>query len=226
MAVADRRKREREQRRNQLVDAAEKLFFAKDYDNVTMDEIANEAEVNKALLYYYFKNKETLFFAVNLRIAQMLHELYIKYSKLDISGLNKIKEIGIILYNFSEEYPDHFRLYNYAKSERFSSADNEYAKKAIELSIKREQVVIDAFMQGVEEGVIRNDLDPVEMSVYLTIIAKIAMNIDPELKIMLDSKGINQDRFWKDLYRFIQPALTKPFSADLERVNTTSNGKK
>ena len=59
MSNISRREREKQKRRQEIIDAAEKVFFTKGYDKVTMDEIAQKAEVNKALLYYYFKNKET-----------------------------------------------------------------------------------------------------------------------------------------------------------------------
>ncbi len=41
--------------------AAKKVFFQKGWDGARMQDIANEAGINKALLHYYFRNKETLF---------------------------------------------------------------------------------------------------------------------------------------------------------------------
>ena len=48
------------------MDAAEKLFFSKGYDDVSLDDIAQEAELNRATIYLYFENKEDLCFAVIL----------------------------------------------------------------------------------------------------------------------------------------------------------------
>jgi AcrR family transcriptional regulator len=39
MAISDRKKREKEYRRQSIIDAAEKLFFEKGYDNVSMNDI-------------------------------------------------------------------------------------------------------------------------------------------------------------------------------------------
>ncbi|BDZ69820.1 helix-turn-helix domain-containing protein [Methanobacterium petrolearium] len=61
MSIRDRREREKEQRRNDIINAAEKLFFAKGYDDVSMNDIATEVELSKATLYLYFDNKEELF---------------------------------------------------------------------------------------------------------------------------------------------------------------------
>ena len=45
MGVIERREREREQRRNDIIDAAEKVFFSKGRDKTSMDDIAREAEL-------------------------------------------------------------------------------------------------------------------------------------------------------------------------------------
>lgn len=41
--------------------AARKIFIRDGWDGARMDDIAREAEVNKALLHYYFRNKRKLF---------------------------------------------------------------------------------------------------------------------------------------------------------------------
>jgi len=207
MAIS-RKQREREQRRNGLIDAAEKLFFERGYDNVTMDEIADEAEVNKALLYYYFKNKEALFFAVDLRGVRILHELYVKCSNLNVDGYNKIKLMIQSLFEFSKDYPDYFRIYRYARTERFQMSDNKDAKELVDLTTGIWRIMVEAILQGMNDGTIRKDVDPVEMSIYINVMSMGALNIDMSFKLILEGRGIHQDKFWEDLQRFLDPAIT------------------
>jgi AcrR family transcriptional regulator len=47
-----------------ILEAAKKIFHRKGYDGARMQEIADEAGINKALLHYYFRTKENLFNAV------------------------------------------------------------------------------------------------------------------------------------------------------------------
>lgn len=47
-----------------ILEAARKVFQAKGYDGARMQEIADTAGVNKALLHYYYRNKDTIFQAV------------------------------------------------------------------------------------------------------------------------------------------------------------------
>jgi len=45
----------------QILNAARKVFIKKGLDGTRMQEIADEAHINKALLHYYFRSKEKLF---------------------------------------------------------------------------------------------------------------------------------------------------------------------
>ena len=45
----------------QILDAARKLFMVKGLEGTRMQEIADEAGINKALLHYYFRSKDKLF---------------------------------------------------------------------------------------------------------------------------------------------------------------------
>jgi AcrR family transcriptional regulator len=203
-----RKQREREQRRNEIINAAEKFFFERGYDDVTMDEIADEAEVNKALLYYYFKNKEALFFAVDLRGVRILHELYLKCSNIDVDGYTKIKSMIQSLFEFSKDYPDYFRIYRYAGTERFQMSDNEDAKELVDLTTGIWRLMVEAILQGMKDKTIRKDVDPVEMSIYINVMSMSALSIDIGFKLILEARGIHQNKFWKDLQRFLDPAIT------------------
>lgn len=46
---------------DKIVDAAKTVFIQKGMDGARMQEIANEAGINKALLHYYFRTKAKLF---------------------------------------------------------------------------------------------------------------------------------------------------------------------
>jgi AcrR family transcriptional regulator len=47
-----------------ILEAARKVFIERGYDGARMQEIADEADINKALLHYYFRSKDKLFESV------------------------------------------------------------------------------------------------------------------------------------------------------------------
>ena len=59
-----RRERKREQTKQGLLQSAIELFIAKGYDETTIDDIVEAADVAKVTFYYYFKSKEELILAI------------------------------------------------------------------------------------------------------------------------------------------------------------------
>lgn len=57
---------------NQILIAAREVFIVKGFDGTRMQEIADHAGINKALLHYYFRSKEKLFEAVFSEVAANL----------------------------------------------------------------------------------------------------------------------------------------------------------
>lgn len=55
-----RRDKEKKARREEIVQAALRIFAAKGYEAATLDEIAEAADFGKGTLYNYFPNKEDL----------------------------------------------------------------------------------------------------------------------------------------------------------------------
>ncbi len=119
MSIADWKEQEKEQRRIYITNAAEKLFFSRGYDNVTMDDIAKEVGLTKKSLYLYFKNKESLYFAVVLRGTRILNALVNEYVKRSRTGFESLWEIQHAYYSFARKYPDYDRACNYFYSGRF-----------------------------------------------------------------------------------------------------------
>ena len=119
MSVSEWKAREKEQRRNDIIDVAEKLFFAKGYEEVSMDDIAKEIKLNKATLYRYFMSKEALFFTVVLRGVTINYEMLMKVVKKAGTGMERLAAVGNVSYDFARQYPDYHRLINYYSSGRF-----------------------------------------------------------------------------------------------------------
>jgi TetR/AcrR family transcriptional regulator len=58
--------------RDQILDAAERLFARQGFDPTTIKEIGSDAGLTPALLYYYFRSKEDLYREVLQRVAEDL----------------------------------------------------------------------------------------------------------------------------------------------------------
>jgi TetR/AcrR family transcriptional regulator len=68
-----RREREKLRQRQEVLDVALQLFSEKGYYNVSMHEIAKEAEFAIGTLYKFFRNKEDLYQALILQLSDRFH---------------------------------------------------------------------------------------------------------------------------------------------------------
>lgn len=116
MPVSERQQRERQARIQLILKAALCTFARRGYHGTSMDLIAEEAELGKATLYYYFKSKNELL------IALLKEGMESFFARLEESWRNvacpleKIRLVTEIGAEFFSENPDYFRLYSYMMS--------------------------------------------------------------------------------------------------------------
>lgn len=70
--MTPRRRLDPAERRSQLIEVGARLFAAKPYDEVFMEEVAAQADISRALLYRYFPTKRELFAAIYQQAADSL----------------------------------------------------------------------------------------------------------------------------------------------------------
>ncbi len=100
MGIQERKQRERERRRQQIIVAAKRVFSEKGYSKSTMEDIAREAELSPGTLYLYFKNKDELYASLSLRILQYLNiRLEDVKREKDIEPRKKIEAIKEALFD-------------------------------------------------------------------------------------------------------------------------------
>jgi len=63
----DLKEQEKLQRKNLILDVAEKVFSQKPFDDVNMRDLAKEVGISPGSIYTYFPDKETLYVEVSLR---------------------------------------------------------------------------------------------------------------------------------------------------------------
>lgn len=70
MGIQERKKREKEGRRQQILAASKQLFSDRGFHQTTMEDIANAAELSPGTIYLYFKSKDELFAELSLGVIQ------------------------------------------------------------------------------------------------------------------------------------------------------------
>jgi len=194
----DIRKQKNEQRRKYILDVAEKLFFLKGYDDVSMNDIAREAGLNKSVIYRYFKNKESLYFAIVLRGTLIFNRMFKEKVKLKKTGLEKLEEAGMVYFEFYKKYPDYHDAYLYSRSKRFELKEIEHAPEIDLLTKDIVKIICDVIQEGIDDGNIRKDLKPMEVAVFIVVTAERIVRLSPNALNVLKSHGISYEQFIED----------------------------
>ncbi|KPK85345.1 MAG: hypothetical protein AMS27_07530 [Bacteroides sp. SM23_62_1] len=159
MGIAERKEREKEQRRNAIIDASERIFFTKGMDHSTMDDVAEEAELSKGTLYLYFKSKEDIQFAIFLRGAAILLGMMQERVSDQKSGYENLLEMAAVSVEYSKKHTDYFQFFLFFQSANLETLNIGQAQ--IEKSLIEQSpiaLVIDCVKKGIEDGSLRSDI--------------------------------------------------------------------
>jgi len=107
MGIKERKEREKQQRRTDIIDAAEEVFFRKGYENSTMDDIAAKAELAKGTLYLYFNTKSEICLSIAVRGLILLREAIESVAKRSIKNIDKLQELLQVCHRYQKTYPDY-----------------------------------------------------------------------------------------------------------------------
>jgi len=105
MPRESRKEKEKRQRREHVMEAAEELFAEQGFEATTMDQIAHDAELSKSTFYTLFRSKEELLCAMELRDAKLGHEVLRDGATNGVTGREKMLEYGRAFYRFYRENP-------------------------------------------------------------------------------------------------------------------------
>lgn len=131
-----------------IIEAAEEVFHHKGYDGARMQEIAEQAGINKGLLHYYFKTKDNLFAAIfSVAKNKMLSRLQVilemetpLHEKIDmlvdqyLSIMLKHPALPRFVLNELNKNPDRFIKQHFNRE--MKEALNAF-QKSIELEVKK-----------------------------------------------------------------------------------------
>jgi TetR/AcrR family transcriptional regulator len=141
-----------------ILDAAMKVFTRKGFAAARMEEIAKEAGINRALLHYYHRDKQTMFNRIfESRFKEFFKGLFVIFESDNISLFEKIKRMVDHEINTLIKHPD---LARFIITEIAQSPDLliEYGKK---LGVNP-RMFIEAFEKQVAKEVSEGVINPID----------------------------------------------------------------
>jgi AcrR family transcriptional regulator len=153
---AERRLRQQEVSRTQLLDAAEYVFGRKGFHDTTLKEVAELAEFSVGSVYSFFESKDDLFRQIFVRRGEdFMASLHATLDGTKASPLDQLHALVDFEIGFFREHPRFGRLYL-----RYSSATSLSAEREIDIVVRERyeeamRMQASLFRRGQRAGVIR-----------------------------------------------------------------------
>lgn len=170
MGTMSRKEQERKIRYEDIINAAEKVFFSKGLNNATMDEVANEAEYSKRTIYAYFTSKEQIYDAIISRAYTILNSLFEQAFKNNhpANGFEKVMLMGQTYLDFINNYPKYFEAMAYYENQDEDLVNQDEFKAAnYQAGNIGSDLLIECIKEGIADGSIFKELDPVSTAFVL-----------------------------------------------------------
>lgn len=160
MGLEDRRKREKDQRRSAILNAARKLFFEKGFRYVTVENIARKAELSKGSIYLYFSSKEEIY-------TQILLNDIDKFNKKSSLIFQNGKSAAELVMDFAFIYVDFFlndrELFRIMMTFMLHTEDMNLAETVnqhiIEVTNNTVKIIETILQQGIEKDEFPSDIN-------------------------------------------------------------------
>ena len=185
MGIYERKEREKEQRREEILTAAQRIFFEKGLASATMDDIAERAELSKGTLYLYYKSKEDLYITVMMRGMQILYDAFNEVAKHATTGARMLDGLSRAYRSFFENHRDYFRMMHYLQAPQFHKQISTEVQQSCNLLNGRIWDLVRGMLQRcIDDGLLRKDLNPMEIGIILwSSSTSLMLRIDNEHEI-------------------------------------------
>jgi len=192
--------------RDKILRTAQQIFIDKGKDGARMQEIADQAGVNKAMLFYYFNNKELLYLEV---LRSIVGRLFQKVNEVVISEhepKKKLEQLVEAYMNFlieNEGLPRIMLREIASGGETIGKIFNETLSQGENpISVKIHSMI----ENSIREGQFRK-VDPVQTIISIVGMCVIYFIANPLLRHIFSFKDIDQKKFIEDRKKHIVDLL-------------------
>lgn len=206
MGVKERKIREKEQRKREILDAAYRLFSGKKGLEATMDDLAELTELGKGTLYLYFPNKDSILEALAKKGVNLLRKRLNRAIDTSKSGAEQISDNGDVFVQFLKDKPFYANLIlKFEKTILIKDVTNEKV-----LLIEPVLEILKGILeQGQKDDTIRNDIGTKELVAILWSQMLGILNTLSGRKELLEIYGVDSEWIIRGHYRVIMGGLTK-----------------
>lgn len=161
------RRRDAERTKAEILAAGIREFSERGLNGARVDSIAARTRTNKRMIYYYFKSKERLYIAVLEEAYRRIREAEKQLRLDDLPPSEAIRLLAEFTFDYHWKNPQLAKLVVIENVHKGKNLSRSKTISSFNLSII--DAIAKVLRRGAEEGVLRRDIDPVEL--HMTVSA-------------------------------------------------------
>ncbi len=208
MGIYERKQREKENRRKEIIKAARKVFSNKRFNAATMEEIALQAELSPGTLYLYFKNKEELHTILSIEILKYMADEIQKVLHQDLTVENKIErfqDVFIKVYEYDSNIL--INLFHLQSGETLKNLSDDVLKQIKIYSVLAHGAIVEVVKKGISEGIFIDEHPAALADVLWATYAGVVLWVDSK-RLLNDEKDFVKSTL-KTAFKVIRKGLNK-----------------
>ncbi|MCP4422552.1 MAG: TetR/AcrR family transcriptional regulator [Chloroflexi bacterium] len=192
-----RRQRERAARRQSILDAAKAVFAKRGFQNATVEEIANQAELAVGTLYRYFQSKEELYVSMLFEAMELFRQNIEAARASATTPDEQLRTIWRFFYDFYVEQPESYLAFVFLHNEGLRNVISaEVLEKINQRTGENFRLVGEIVQAGVEAGIYR----PVDSQSVVDVLWSLLMGL-VQLTETRRNLGITEGNSLEGLHR-------------------------
>jgi AcrR family transcriptional regulator len=142
-----------EERKIQIINAAEDVFTKKGFDEARMDDIAEKTGLSKGTLYLYYKSKDELIIAILDRIFQREFKAF---ENIDLSTMGATEAVWLFTDTVAKDIKLILRLMPIAYEFLALAFRNKFVQGALKIYVNRYMdILVPIIQKGIDDGEFR-----------------------------------------------------------------------
>jgi AcrR family transcriptional regulator len=131
MEPREKRARDKEQLRREILDAARDLFVNEGYEKFSMRKLAEKTEYLPKTISLYFKNRDDLLFAICEEVAERILADLTNIKTTHSDPIESLRQALLYLIAFGFNYPDEYEVLFITGAQAHGTLDEFMAKESM-----------------------------------------------------------------------------------------------
>jgi AcrR family transcriptional regulator len=209
MGIAERKEREKTERKSLIMDCAKELILERGAERVSMMDIAERAEISKATIYLYFHSKDELFREICNAAGNQFMTIFRSRLKADQRGLDVLKQFWNAYLDMFGDSNDMIIIFSL---KHYLAPDN----PVLSLEDQSDPLIVnefygilkDALVRGIDEGCFDSQINAVTVS--QAILSLFSNVIENSAKLPKEARGSLVVLELRRLFQIILKGIARP----------------